>query len=166
MYTLYGFYCNDKIFSYASIFLAFYQYKDFYCYHINLNIHSKHKSLNLLAVVTNSIHSPKLLDKLSPNFRSILHTQTFPSSCWRYIILFNCILMDKLWFVTYLHTLGEKANPCFHSLGVTSKPIPSRSRCEGMTQTKPEAFDRISMDILVFLHERIYKGGMKSIRYN
>ena len=39
----------------------------------------------------------------------------------------------------------------------------SRSSCEGMTQTKPEAFDRISMNILDFLHERIYKGGMKSI---
>ena len=30
-------------------------------------------------------------------------TQALPSSCWRYIILFNCILMDKVWFVSYLH---------------------------------------------------------------
>ena len=74
--------------------------------------------------------------------------------------------MDKVWFVSYLHALGVKANPCFHGLGVTSKPIPSRSRCEGMTQTKPEAFARIRIDILVFLHEQKYKGGMKSIRYN
>ena len=37
----------------------------------------------------------------------------------------------------------------------------SRSRCEGMTQTKPEAFDRISINILIFSHKRIYKGGMK-----
>ena len=82
------------------------------------------------------------------------------------VILFNCILMDKVWFVSYPHALGVRVNQGFHGLGVTRKPIPSWSRCEGMTQTKPEAFDRISMDILVFLHERIYKGGMKFIRYN
>ena len=69
-----------------------------------------------------------------------------PNSCWRYIILFNYILMAEVWFVSYLHTLG-----------VTSKPIHSSSRCEGMTQTKPEAFSRISMYILVFLHEQNIK---------